>query len=253
MLSLAAPSPNFIWGGYRPGRVWSGRGSAFRQSFGISGFGGGDRVGRGRRAGLDRVKGKALQPRRIETAVFCGFRRPASRIVTGSPVTGSAETAVSRALRGARRLIDDYAAAPAGAIEADQAARRRSAGSRGGRPPFAARRSSTPLAHSAAGAGEKFQAGPVPPLLTLPASPGRANTAAADGVGVRVDPALARAGRNDAEKTGPGAGDAPARTLTARGIAAAGVGAGDAMVQGGGRPFGVKGAAMLCAPGLRVN
>lgn len=257
MAPALAPSSNFIWGGYRPRRVWSGWGGEVRQSFGLAraglGIGGGDLVGRGRRAGLGRCKGMLSSPAISGMADFCGFRALARCIVTGSPVTGSQEMAVFRAVRAARRLIADYASAAFAAIEAGAADRGAAAEPRGGRPPFAAWRSSTPLAHSAAGLREKFRARPDRPFPTLSASPERANTTRDDGVGVRVAPTLPRTGRNDTKKTGPGAGERAEPILAARGETLAECdGAGAAMMQGG-RPVDAKGAAMLCAPDCRVN
>lgn len=239
MVTLDAPSPNLIWGGYRPEWVCGGARSGAAEVFGI---GGGGLVGRGRLAGLDRVKGKALQPRPIRMAVFCGFRNMAARVVTISSVTIGNKWRFSVVCR----LIADYAAARIGAIEAGPAGAGRGRASARGGAPFRRAFCSTPVARIAAGLREKF-------LAPMSVSTGRAKSAVRHGVGGRGAASAARTGRIGAEKTGPGAGKPRARTLAARDGAAAIVDAVVAMVQGGGRPFGVKGAATLCAPGLHVN
>lgn len=239
MVTLAAPSPNLIWGGYRQRRVLSGSRAGAAKVFGI---GARDLVASAGRAALDRVKGKAPQRRRTESAVFCGFQRLAAIAVTICSVTIGQKWRFSVG----RRLIADYASAPIGGIEPGAAgAARGHARARGGAP-FRCEFCPTPVARIAAGLREKF-------LAPMPASAGRAKTAVGHRVGGRGVPALARTGRNEAEKTGPGAGKPRERTLAARAGAAASVDAVDAMVQGSGRPIGVKGTATVCAPGLDVN
>lgn len=239
MVTLDAPSPNFIWGGYRPGRVCGGARLGAGKVFGI---GGGGLVGRGRLAGLDRVKGKALQPRLSKMAVFRGFRGLALVAVTISSVTIGQKWRFSVWCR----LIADYAAARIGAIEVGPAGAGRGRAIARGGAPFRCAFCSTPVAHIAAGLREKF-------LAPMSAGTGRAKSAVGHGVGGRGAPALPRPARIEAEKTGPGAAKPRARTLAQRGGAAAAFDAVVAMLQGGGRPFGVKGTATLCAPGLHVN
>lgn len=238
----AAPSSNLIWGGYRPRRVLSGSG---RRSGKVFGIGARDSVASARRAGLDRVKGKALQPRRIdimEMAVFCGFRTVAMVSVTIGIVTIGPKWRISVTCR----LIADYAAAPICARAVGPAGALESAHARGGASPFRLADRSTPVARIAAGLREKS----MPPMVV---STVRTKSVAGHGVGGRGAPALAGTGRNQAEKPGPGARASRARTLVARRRGGAFDHAGVALVQGGARPFGVKGAATLCAPGLRVN
>lgn len=239
MVTFAAPSPNFIWGGYRQRRVLSGSRSRLGKVFGI---GARDLVASAGRAALDRVKGKAPQRRRTESTVFCGFQPLDASAVTICSVTIGQKWRFSVG----RRLIADYASAPIGGIELGAAgAARGRARARGGAP-FRCEFCPTPVARIAAGLREKF-------LAPMPVSAGRANSAIGHGVGGRGAPALPRTGRSEAEKTGPGAGKPRERTLAARSDAAANLDAVVAMVQGGGRPFGVKGTATLCAPGLDVN
>lgn len=192
--------------------------------------------------GAGSVKGKALQPRPMGMAVFRGFRALASVAVTISSVTIGHKWQFSVGCR----LIADYAAARIGAIEVGPAGAGRGRAIARGGAPFRCAFCSTPVARIAAGLREKF-------LAPMSARTGRAKSAVGHGVGGQGAPALPRPARIEAEKTGPGAGKPRARTLAQRGGAAAVFDAVVAMVQGGARPFGVKGAATLCAPGLHVN
>lgn len=258
------PPLNFIRVGYWPGRVFGGARSRVGQSFGAR-RGGGEIGGvglviRAGRAGLDRVKGMLASPAASQMAVFRRFLEPSAAAVTGSPVTGSPETAVFHAFHVVSRLIADYAARAASATRPDADRAAPGAESRGGRPPFPMSAPTMPLARSAAGPWGKSQGRPIPAVLPLWAGSERANATVDDGVGVREAPVMARTGRTGAEKTGPGAGEAApvpldtrARQGAARAFRAIGVHAVGAMVHGGGHPSDVKGAATICAPRIRVN